>query len=174
MGVIMKWHCNLIIVFICIFLMTGGFPGGSNSNRICLQCRRSRFDPLVRKIPWRREWLPTPVFLLGEFHGLRSLVGYSPWGWKQLDRTERLILSGLESEADFSLCSPTQIAPFSFRYMNWLGLLSSPPSWPRDLSTGPKLWLLLAWRAWVELLLDGEVAWLYISIIIKDSCSRKS
>ena len=43
----------------------------------------------------------------------------------------------------FSLCSPTQIAPFSFRYMNWLGLLSSPLSWPRDLSTGPKLWLLL-------------------------------
>ena len=33
----------------------------------------------VRKIPWRREWLPTPVFLPGEFHGQRSLVGYSPW-----------------------------------------------------------------------------------------------
>ena len=32
------------------------------------------------KIPWRREWLPTPLFLPGEFHGQRSLVGYSPWG----------------------------------------------------------------------------------------------
>ena len=34
----------------------------------------------VGKIPWRREWQPTPVFLPGEFHGKRSLVGYSPWG----------------------------------------------------------------------------------------------
>ena len=33
--------------------------------------------------PWRREWLPTPVFLPGEFHGQRSLVGYSPWGHKE-------------------------------------------------------------------------------------------
>ena len=39
-----------------------------------------RFDPWVRKIPWRRKWLPTPVFLPGESHGQRSLVGYSPWG----------------------------------------------------------------------------------------------
>ena len=35
----------------------------------------------VRKIPWRREWLPTLVFLPGAFHGQRSLVGYSPWAW---------------------------------------------------------------------------------------------
>ena len=40
--------------------------------------------------PLRREWLPTPVFFLpGEFHGQRSLVGYSPWGCKELDTTER-------------------------------------------------------------------------------------
>ena len=48
---------------------------------ICLQCRSHRscgFDPGVRKIPWRRKWLPTPVFLLGESHGQRSLAGYSP------------------------------------------------------------------------------------------------
>ena len=47
---------------------------------ICLQCGRPGFTPWVRKIPWRREWLPTPVFLLGEFHELRSLVGCSLWG----------------------------------------------------------------------------------------------
>ena len=40
------------------------------------------------KIPWRREWLPTSVFLPGEFHGQRSLVGYSPWGCRGLDMTE--------------------------------------------------------------------------------------
>ena len=50
-------------------------------------------DPWFRKIPWRREWLPTPAFLPGEFHGERSLVGYSPWGHKELDRIGHLTLS---------------------------------------------------------------------------------
>ena len=58
--------------------------------RICLQCRKPRFDHWVGKIPWRREWLPTPVFLPGEFHRQKSLVGYSPWGCKVWDTTERL------------------------------------------------------------------------------------
>ena len=42
---------------------------------------------------WRREWLPTPLFLPGEFHGQRSLVGYCPWSCKESDKTERLSLS---------------------------------------------------------------------------------
>ena len=46
----------------------------------------------VGKIPWRREWQPTPVFLSGELHGQRSLAGYSPWGCKKLDVTEQLTL----------------------------------------------------------------------------------
>ena len=48
--------------------------------------------PRVRKTPWRREWQPTQVFSYGGFHGQRSLAGYSPWGRKQSDRTERLTL----------------------------------------------------------------------------------
>ena len=44
---------------------------------------RQRFDPWVGKIPWKREWLSTPVFLPGEFHGQRSLVGYNPWSRKE-------------------------------------------------------------------------------------------
>ena len=44
--------------------------------RICLQCRRTGFNPWLGKIPWKREWLPTPVFLPAEFHGLRILAGY--------------------------------------------------------------------------------------------------
>ena len=55
------------------------FPDGSDK-RICLQWGRSGLDPWVRKISWRREWQPTPVFLPGEVHGPRSLAGYSPWG----------------------------------------------------------------------------------------------
>ena len=45
-------------------------------------------DPWVRKIPWRMAWPPTPVFLLREFHGQRSLASYSPWGCKELDKIE--------------------------------------------------------------------------------------
>jgi len=52
--------------------------------------QETRFAPWVRKIPWRGKWLPTPVFLSGEFRGQRSLAGYSPWGCKELDTTERL------------------------------------------------------------------------------------
>ena len=52
-----------------------------------------RFHPWVGKIPWRREWQPTPVFLPGETHGQRNLAGCSPWGHKELDTTEWLTLS---------------------------------------------------------------------------------
>ena len=54
----------------------------SSVGRVCLQCRRPGLDPWVGKIPWRRKWQPTPVFLPGESHGQRSLAGYSPWGHK--------------------------------------------------------------------------------------------
>ena len=40
--------------------------------------QRRRFDPWVRKLPWRRAQQPTPVFLPGESHGQKSLVGYNP------------------------------------------------------------------------------------------------
>ena len=43
-------------------------------------------------VSWRRKWQLTAVFLPGEFHGQRSLVGYSPWGNKELDTTEQLSL----------------------------------------------------------------------------------
>ena len=63
--------------------------GGSDS-RVCLQSGRPRFNPWVGKISWRREWLPTPVFLPGEFHGERSLAGYCPRDQKDWDTTEQL------------------------------------------------------------------------------------
>ena len=46
----------------------------------CKRHKRHGFDPWFRKIPWKRKWQPTPVFLPGKFHGQRRLVGYSPWG----------------------------------------------------------------------------------------------
>ena len=67
------------------------FPSGTNGKEPARQCRRLRrrgFHPWVRKIPWRRSWQPTPVFLPGESHGQRSLAGYVPKGCKELDMTE--------------------------------------------------------------------------------------
>ena len=50
--------------------------------------RDRRFNPWVRKIPWRRKWQLAPVCLPGKFHGPRSLVGHSPWGCNESDMTE--------------------------------------------------------------------------------------
>ena len=92
-----KWPGLVNAVYMSSFknyfhLLTGSiFPGGSDGKSICLQCRRPRFDPWVRKIPWRRQWQPTPVLLPGKSHGWRSVVGCNPWGRKESDMTERLL-----------------------------------------------------------------------------------
>ena len=57
-------------------------------------------DPWIRNIPWRRKWQPTPVFLPGKAHWQRSLVGYSPWGRKESDVTERLHFTSLQAYND--------------------------------------------------------------------------
>ena len=77
---------------LCCQLKHGvGFPGSSAGKESACQCRRPEFDPSVGKIPQRRKWQPTPVFLPGESHGQRSLAGYSPWDHKKLDMTKQLI-----------------------------------------------------------------------------------
>ena len=70
----------------CFFVI--GFLCGSDDKEFSCQCRRHGFDPWVRKIPWSREWTPTPVFMPGKFYGQRTLVGYNPWYRKELDMTE--------------------------------------------------------------------------------------
>ena len=60
----------------------------TQNSRVCLQCGRPKFNPWVRKIPWRRKWQPTPVFLPGKSNGRRRLAGYSPWGRKESDTTK--------------------------------------------------------------------------------------
>ena len=75
----------------CITKM--GFPGGASVKEPTCQCKRCkwyRFNLWVGQIPWRREWLPTPVFLPGESHGQRSLMGYSPWSCTELTRPKGL------------------------------------------------------------------------------------
>ena len=65
------------------------FPtGGKESACQCRRCKRCSFDPWVRKIPWRRKWQPTPVFLPSISHAQGSLMGYSSRGFTESDMTE--------------------------------------------------------------------------------------
>ena len=77
-------------------------------------------DPWVRKIPQRKKWQPTPVFLPGESHGQRSLVGYSPWGHKVSDRTEATARALLEGEGNMSIEDPLCVRPCAFCALNHL------------------------------------------------------
>ena len=67
-----------------------GFPGGSvvKNPPAVQELQETRVQSWVGKIPWMRAWQLTLVFLPGESHGQRSLVGYDPWGCKESDTTE--------------------------------------------------------------------------------------
>ena len=89
---------------------------------ICPQCGRPGFDPWVGKILWRRKWQPTPVFLPGKFRGRKSLVGYSPWGRKESDVTERLHHHHLWSKSEerrlaFKACKTNRVKCCSGRWL---------------------------------------------------------
>ena len=77
------------LVYVCILSEVSkltneyGLPrwhSGKESACQCRRCKRCEFNPWIGKIPWRRKWQSTPVFLFGKSHVQRSLVGYSPWG----------------------------------------------------------------------------------------------
>ena len=72
-------------------MLQRGFPGGTTGKEPVCQCRRPKrcgFNPWVGKIPWRRVWQPTPIFLPGESLWTECLVEYSPWDLKESDMTE--------------------------------------------------------------------------------------
>ena len=82
--------CTFFFLFTCP-LYVYGFPGGTVNKESACQCKRGKtcgFSLWVGMIPWKRKWQPVPVSLPGKFQGQRSLVGYSPWGHKELDTTE--------------------------------------------------------------------------------------
>ena len=64
------------------------FPGGLDDKESACNAGGPRFNPWVRKIPWRKEWLPTPVFLPGESPWTEEPGSYSPCGRKESDMTE--------------------------------------------------------------------------------------
>ena len=70
------------------------FPAGAVVKNLPASVGDSRdtiLIPVLGKIPWKRQWQPTPVFLPREFHGQGSLAGYSPWGHKESNMTEQLM-----------------------------------------------------------------------------------
>ena len=87
-----------------------GYPGGSDGKEPACQFRRHKrcgFNPWLRKIPWRRVWQPTPVFLPGEPHGQRSLAGYTVHGVIESDtaNTFTSFTSGIRMALDFSVAT---------------------------------------------------------------------
>ena len=102
-----------------------GFPGGAcGKEPACRTHKRHGFSPWVGKIPWRRTWQPTPVFLPGEFHGQRSLATTDLWVAKS-DTIERLTIS-------------SSVAPFSFWPQSFPASRSFPVS--QFFASGPKYW----------------------------------
>ena len=77
--------------------------------------QRCGFDPWVRKIPCRREWLPTPVFLPGESHGQRNLVGYSPLGGKESDTTAVTLHTHTHTQAILESLHPNHVVKYKLQ-----------------------------------------------------------
>ena len=114
------FSCRMWSVIFCSLRVSMGFPSGSvGKESICLRFRRHRrcrFDPWARKIPQRRKWQPTPVFLPGKSHGWRSLVDHNPMGHKESNMPER---QKKKSKHSF--------------WLSWLWLLSSKGTFRRIL-----------------------------------------
>ena len=69
----------------CVLVVKNG-TSGKEATCDTGDIMRHGFDPWAGKIPWRKTWQPTPLFLSGKSHGQRSLAGYSPWGRKSQTR----------------------------------------------------------------------------------------
>ena len=82
-------YCSDLKAFFYYYV---GFPGSSEVKAFACNVGDPGLIPGWGRFPWRRKWQPTPVFLPGESHGQRSLMGFSPRGRKESDTTERLHL----------------------------------------------------------------------------------
>ena len=86
MGMLVPFKLDSCENFMPDYVKDRDFPSGASGKDATCHFRRLGFNPWVGKIPWRKEWQTSPVFLPGQFHGQRSLVGYNPWAHK--DTTE--------------------------------------------------------------------------------------
>ena len=109
---------------------------------------RHRFNPWVRKIPWRRKWQPTPIFLPGESRGQRSLVGYSPCGHKESDMNEQL------STIEVLILAFSRPKHFlgSLRFDSWVEKIP----WRRKWQPTP---IFLPGKSYAQRSLEGHSPW---------------
>ena len=77
--ILLSYHCGLITSWCLLHCFSGGLPGDLDTKDATCDAEALDSIPGSGKILWRKEGLPTPVFLTGEFHGQRTLSGYSPW-----------------------------------------------------------------------------------------------
>ena len=97
--------CFILVTYICqVVLVVKNLPSNAGEARDMGSILGSR------KIPWKRKWQPTPVFLSGESHGQRSLAVYSPWGCKEWDATEHARTQFVSSNPQL-LTYPTLLSP---------------------------------------------------------------
>ena len=86
-GIAGSYGCYTFSFLRNLYTVLRGLLRWLSSKEPALQCRRHRrhgFDPWIGKIPWRRKWQPTPIFLPGKAYGQRSLAGYSPGGLQRV------------------------------------------------------------------------------------------
>ena len=110
-------------------LQNTGIPSSSDGKASAYNVGRPKFDPRIRKIPWRRNGNPLQ-YSCGESHGLRSLAGYSSWGRKESDMTERLHFTLLQNNGYILLCCTLfpcfyltnpllYLVPYSMLFSSW-------------------------------------------------------
>ena len=90
---------------------------------------RLGFNHWFGKIPWRRKWQPTPVFLPGKSHGRQSLVGYCPWGRKESDTTDQLHFTSVSSRNIFTNTPRNHVLPAIQVNTRDLAKCLSPVKW---------------------------------------------
>ena len=105
-------------IYICTYIHTHIY--GLNSKESAYQCRRRGFDPWPGRVPWKRNWQPTPAFLPGNPHGQRKLTDYRLGGHKELDTTEQLSTANDSLEHLASHVSSN--TAFNFKYFGWMYL----------------------------------------------------
>ena len=113
-----SYFSSPVFPFRPVFNILSRWPSSKESACQCRRHKRRGFNPWVGKIPGRRKWKPTPVFLPGKFHGQKNLEGYGPWGCKELDMTKRTHVHTHFHPSAETLHLIIHVATFPTRFFN--------------------------------------------------------
>ena len=129
-------------VQILSYVYMPGLPWWLSSKESACECRRCGFDPWVGKIPWRRNWEPTAVFLPEESHGQKGLVGYSPWVCKRVGHN-------LRQQGQLYAILGNEVEHPNATACNKKAIVNSPQPVPVNLTLTPLDPSLLShWNSW--------------------------